>query len=510
MLNSIHSNAKFLLAGLLTGFSISFPYLLPFFFLGNYLFLTGILKRKLNFYNFVQGWLFGFGFFLSSMHWIIYPFLIYEKHHAIAPFIIILFPLLLGTFYSITSILITKFVQHYKVNSSFFFSKCFVISMLFFATEFLRSSIFGGLPFNLNAHIWVFDEKFIKVASYVGVFGLSFLTIYWITLTNLLIYRKSAFFLFSLFLFPTLLISINSFTYMNTNQDQKENILIRVVQPNIQQKQKWNKVFFQDHIDRLIKLSTINTDDTELVVIWPEAALTVYLNEEEDLINYLKRNLKKNITLITGSLRRNFEGNNTKVFNSFYVIRENEITFYDKKRLVPFGEFIPLRFIFNFFKLTPGETDFSRGDGKNILSFKYLEDNIFFEPSICYESIFQTFNLSKIKLFINITNDAWFGNTTGPRQHLTASIFRSVEKGVPFVRSANSGISVIANSNGKVLKKMDLNQIGYLESKLTLSDNSTFFNKYKSFVLILLITIVMILNLVLDLLIKKRKSLKIK
>ena len=65
------------------------------------------------------------------------------------------------------------------------------------------------------------------------------------------------------------------------------------MQPNIQQKQKWNKVFFQDHIDRLIKLSTINTDDTELVVIWPEAALTVYLNEEEDLINYLKRNLKK-------------------------------------------------------------------------------------------------------------------------------------------------------------------------------------------------------------------------
>ena len=71
----------------------------------------------------------------------------------------------------------------------------------FFSTEFLRSSIFGGLPFNLNAHIWVFDEKFIKVASYVGVFGLSFLTIYWITLTNLLIYRKSASFLFSLFFF---------------------------------------------------------------------------------------------------------------------------------------------------------------------------------------------------------------------------------------------------------------------------------------------------------------------
>ena len=107
-------------------------------------------------------------------------------------------------------------------------------------------------------------------------------------------------------------------------------------------------------------MSTINTDDTELVVIWPEAALTVYLNEEDDLINYLKRNLKKNITLITGSLRRNFGSNNVKVFNSFYVIRENAISFYDKKRLVPFGEFIPLRFIFNFFKLTQVKQTFRK------------------------------------------------------------------------------------------------------------------------------------------------------
>ena len=123
---------------------------------------------------------------------------------------------------------------------------------------------------------------------------------------------------------------------------------------------------------------------------------------------------------------------------------------------MPFGEFIPLRFLFNILKLTPGKTDFSEGDREQVLFFELGQERIYLEPSICYEAIFQTFNDKKIELLINITNDAWFGNFIGPKQHLTASIFRSVEKGIPFIRSANSGISVVTDENGKILKKIDL------------------------------------------------------
>ena len=291
--------------------------------------------------------------------------------------------------------------------------------------------------------------------------------------------------------------------------DKSEKILVRVVQPNIKQEEKWNKIYFQDHLDKLIKLSTSKIDKQELIVIWPEVALTVYLNEQKDLLNYLSKNIKQNITIITGGLRRELKDKEVKVFNSMYLIQKDKITFYDKKHLVPFGEFIPFRSFLRVFKLTHGETDFSVGKGKNQLSMEYYKKKIFIEPSICYEAIFQTFNSEKIDLLVNITNDAWFGSSTGPQQHLTASIFRSVEKGVPLIRSANSGISVITDSDGKILKKLDLNKSGYLESKLTLGNNLTFFTKYKKPILPILILILFFLNLIIDFFIKKRKSLKI-
>ena len=165
--------------------------------------------------------------------------------------------------------------------------------------------------------------------------------------------------------------------------------------------------------------------------------------------------------------------------------------------------------MFNIFKLTPGQTDFSRGDMDEILFLELEHGKIYLEPSICYEAIFQTFNNKKIELLINITNDAWFGNFIGPKQHLTASIFRSVEKGVPLVRSANSGISVVTNNNGKILKKIDLNKSGFIDHDLSLGKNDTFFMRYKNTVLIYLILTILFVCGFVDLTIKKRKDLKI-
>ena len=177
--------------------------------------------------------------------------------------------------------------------------------------------------------------------------------------------------------------------------------------------------------------------------------------------------------------------------------------------MVPFGEFIPLRFLFNILKLTPGKTDFSKGDRDKVLFFELEQEKIYFEPSICYEAIIQTFNNKKVELLINITNDAWFGNFIGPKQHLTASIFRSVEKGIPLIRSANSGISVVTDENGKILKKIGLNKSGIIEHDLYLGKTQTFFMKHKNIVLVYLILIILIICILTDCLIKKRKDLKI-
>ena len=506
MLNKPINNFKFFIGGLLSGVSFFSSILIPFSIIGHYILLKGLFceDRKLN--SLYSGWLFGLGFFLTSMHWIVNPFLVYEEHKILAPLVLIIFPSLMGLFFAIPCALINKFINYKKLHD-FFFTKTLLISFLIFISELLRSNIFGGLPFNLYGHLWIFNENFIKISSFIGVFGLSFLTILWIITIVLYLIRKDIRFVIPLTLFPIFLISFSIFP-LKENQPESKTISVRVVQPNIPQNKKWDRTLFQAHLDKLLTLSNKERKG-ELLVVWPEAAITGFLNENEGLIAYIKQKIDENTVIITGGLRREFYGGDFKVFNSFYIIKKDELIFYDKKKLVPFGEFIPLRFLFNIFKLTPGKTDFSRGDIDEILFFELKQEKIYLEPSICYEAIFQTFNNKKIELLINITNDAWFGEVAGPKQHLTASIFRSVEKGVPLVRSANSGISVITDENGKILKKLGLNVAGFIDHDLNLGENETFFMTHKNIILIYLILVILFICILTDLLIKKRKGLKI-
>ena len=144
---------------------------------------------------------------------------------------------------------------------------------------------------------------------------------------------------------------------LKEEQLESKTISIRVVQPNIPQNKKWDRTLFQEHLDKLLILSN-KSKKKELLVVWPEAAITGFLNENEDLIAYIKQKIDENTIIITGGLRREFYGNNFKVFNSFYIINKNDISFYDKKKLVPFGEFIPLRFLFNILKLNTRKNRF--------------------------------------------------------------------------------------------------------------------------------------------------------
>ncbi len=506
MLNKPPNYFTFFAGGILNGFSFFSSILIPFSILGHYLLIKGLFFKERNFNPILSGWLFGVGFFFTSMHWIVNPFLIYEEHKILAPLVLIVFPSLMGLFFSIPTVLIKKFINFQKIYD-FFFTKILSISFFIFISELLRSNIFGGLPFNLYGHLWIFNENFIKISSLIGVFGLSFLTILWIITIVICLINKARGLIFPLTLFPFFLIFFSILPDKEVQLESKK-LSVRVVQPNIPQNKKWDRTLFQEHLDKLLILSNKSKKE-ELLVVWPEAAITGFLNENEDLIAYIKQKIDENTVIITGGLRREFLGSNFKVFNSFYIINKNDISFYDKKKLVPFGEFIPFRSFFNILKLTPGKTDFSKGDRDKVLFLEVEREKIYLEPSICYEAIFQTFNNKKIELLINITNDAWFGNFIGPKQHLTASIFRSVEKGIPLIRSANSGISVVTDANGKILKKIGLNKSGFIEHDFNLKKNETFFMKHKNTVLVYLILIIFLICILTDFLIKKRKDLKI-
>ena len=487
-----YTSFNFAVLGIFSGLSISFLFLLPVVIFSYWYFVKKNLSANLIRLSLVRGWLFGIGFFLGSMHWIVSPFLIYERHFVLAP-LSLLFPILLGLFFIIPAYILQishKYLRVFKQN--FIFLQSFIIASSFFLAEIIRSYIFGGLPFNLTAHIWAFREELIQISKYIGVYGLSFLTLIWISFLISLInrnYWKTL--LFTFLFFPTFLFSFN---YFDQNKgDNYNELTFRIIQPNINQKDKWDKLLFEKNLNRLLNLTTQdNFYSEEIIVVWPEVALTFFLNEESDLISYLTKKIPKNMKIITGGLRRVFSKNDYEIYNTLYLLNNETLSFYDKKKLVPFGEFVPLRGILNLFKLTPGSTDFSEGKKENQIKVVLNNLVIYFEPSICYEAIFQTSGAELSSIMINITNDAWFGKTTGPRQHLAAQIFRSVEKSVFFLRSANSGISVAVDNKGRILKKMELGSEGYFDIKIQSVVTTTAFEKYGNFLIFILFVVLLI------------------
>ena len=488
------------ISGGVAGFSIYSIYLIPLLILGYCYFLKKLEITKTKKSALFDGIVFGTGYFFGCLHWIVFPFLIYEKHFILAPFVLIIFPIVMSLFFGVSATLIhiTK-----RINKDLRFLKISLISVILFSLEWVRSFLFGGLPLSLTAHIWSFQYQLISIASYIGVFGLSFLTLYWLVMISNF-YNKKVGFFFVIIFFPSFLYFVPTSNYDSESNQVK--YPVRVVQPNIPQEEKWNRAMYQKNFEKLIHLTKQQISNEKIIVVWPEVALTLFLNEEKELLKYLRTVLPQNIILVTGSLRREFHDLGYKVYNSFFLLNDEKVQYYDKIKLVPFGEFIPFKNILDFLKVTPGSTDFTPGLKENSIKLSLNNKSIFIEPSICFESIFQTFNFNKINFFVNITNDAWFGKTTGPSQHLAATIFRSVEKGVPVLRSANSGISVIINKNGKILKSLGLNSTGYLQSNISLGNNKTFFMKVGNTSVILLILIITLFGIIIDLIFKYRKK----
>ena len=296
------------LLGFLQGITQTFIYFLPITIVTYYYFLKYLIESSSLKQSFGKGWLFGFGFFIGSMHWIISPFLIYEKHFLLSP-VALFFPLLMAFFFSVPALLVyftEKYLKIYFKNSVLITS--YFLAIFFLFSEFLRSKIFGGLPFNLIAHNWSFHSDFTYVVKYVGVFGLSFITFIWIFLVSLFfINKKNKLAILILTIIPTFLFSLKFFLSNDKQKQTNENIIVRVVQPNISQKEKWHRLSFENNLEKLIKLSIKdNKEDIEKIVVWPEVALTFFLNEEKELVEYISERIPNNITIITNKIKNIF------------------------------------------------------------------------------------------------------------------------------------------------------------------------------------------------------------
>jgi len=257
-------------------------------------------------------------------------------------------------------------------------------------------------------------------------------------------------------------------------------IWLRLVQPSIAQTSKWDPAEAEANFHRLTALSAASADHKLAAIIWPEAAATFLLERDGAHRNAIAAAAPEGGYVITGALRGppvpqpvDRIWNSIEVVDASGKIRSQ----YDKAHLVPFGEYMPWRDLIPFKKLTPGAIDISPGPGPRTLSTPGLPP---FAPLICYEAIFPGAIVDphdRPSWILNVSNDAWYGRSSGPYQHFAMARTRAVEEGLPLVRVANNGISGIVDAQGRVLARTSLDAVGYADVALPTADNPTLYSR---------------------------------
>jgi len=248
-----------------------------------------------------------------------------------------------------------------------------------------------------------------------------------------------------------------------------DDVVIRLVQPAIAQEDKWQSTLFQSHFATQIALTLSQPASEEPdLVIWPEAAVPYSLLRDPTTLAQLAAAAPSQGYLLTGAVRADRDENGPlRPWNSLLAIgRDGLVETYDKHHLVPFGEYVPLRGILPIDKITPGATDFAAGSGPTVMALGNLPT---FGPLVCYEVIFSDEIIGddgRPQWLLNITNDGWYGQSSGPYQHFQAARLRAVEQGLPMVRVANTGISGVIDGAGRVLASLPLEHRGVLDTTL--------------------------------------------
>ena len=450
---------------------------------------------------FYIGLFYGLGFYISSLYWIAISFKVANMggyfFGSLAVFILCFF---LSLFSGLTYFLIKRFS---KKNNIFFNS--LLIIFIFSLIDWIKGNILWGFPWTPISAIWSFNSKTLAPFSYLGIWGYSLLT-YTLVVSIYLVNKNLK--LSILFFIPVVTIFfISNFYHKNIKNIFKE-FEVRLVQPNISQSDKWDKNKIITNFQKLLDLSKNNTGKKIDLVIWPETSILFDIQKNKDKSLLLRESSKNIDNIIIGGIRREKVNNKNRIYNSLFLIdRKNiSITYHDKLKLVPFGEYIPFRNLLKNNQILLGGIDFSSGKKFNLLK---LKNDIKILPLICYEVIFpkitRPYN-NNYDLIVNITNDAWFGNSRGPYQHLALSRIRAVLEGKYMLRVANTGISTIIDYNGTLVERININKSGVIDKKIVLYKKNTLYNYLGDTIFFILLAVLILVLTVINF----RNGVKIK
>ena len=488
--------------------SLSLPpynYLIINFFTFSAFFIFLFKKSKITQnkkYFFFYGWLFGFGYFLSSLYWISISLTFDQNFKFLIPISIILIPSFLGIFYGLVTFcfIISK---SKKIVSSFL-----VFSLFFGVFEFIRGSIFTGFPWNLIAYSFVNHLEILSITSLIGTYGFNLFCISLFASPAIFILRETRkdIGVCVIFLILPLLFYLYGSSYKETfnssdvtNYDYK----VRVIGSNISLDRFYLNIDPISAINELIEISKPKKND-KTIFIWPEGIFPEV--SQEKLIEFkwlFEDTFSKNHLLIIGINSQKTNKEKINYFNSLSIYDHDLkiLDFYNKINLVPFGEFLPFENILKKFGLsviTNNYQSFSKGQDRKIIEIKRDDFSLKILPLICYEIIYsgKIFQNQGFDLMVNISEDGWFGRSIGPKQHFAHSIFRSVESGKYLLRSANNGMAAIVNPLGIVEQKVEYGDSGYIDFKKAKKIQPTLFSKYgnKIFMTLILLYIFMIFS----------------
>jgi apolipoprotein N-acyltransferase len=457
------------------------------------------------------GWAFGYGYFLAGIYWIGYAFYVdAERNAALMPLAVAALPAGLALFYAAAAALAAALWRRGYV-------RLLAFAWAFFCAEAARGYLLTGFPWNLFGEALAASGPHMQMAAYIGVYGL--------TLAALLIFPVPA----GLIAAPqaryarrwapvlaAIIALAGSYAWGNHRLRQEagevDGVRLRIVQPNVPQQERWKPENKDSIFERIFALSRHGTGGDDISafthVIWSESSVPETFGA--NLRTRLAELIPAHTTLILGAERQ--EGILSvgdryiwdRAYNSLFVLSEGaQISrIYDKTHLVPFGEYLPFRDVLKMIGL--------RAFSHRVGGFDSGEEQVAsiatphapgFLPLICYEIIFpgRIANLqTRPGWIVNLTNDAWFGDSTGPHQHLHQARIRAVEEGLPIVRAANTGISAVIDPFGRVLAALPLGTAGVIDHGLPHGLPITVYEKIRRslFVLLMLFPLIFYLFIV--------------
>lgn len=469
-------NWKLFISGLLAGLSFAPFHLIIFLPISYYYLINFILKydridKKILLSIYCYGLIFSFGFYLVQLYWISFSlFVDIKQYFWLFPFAISLIPFANACFLAISITLFYYLIKKLNIQNKFLIT--IVFALIFTFIDIIKSILF---PWTLMGYVIGFSDILIQLSYIFNIYIISFFVVFISCFSyvlfeyknNKLYFIKSNkyyFIFYILFISASIIFGVIRLKYANIKYFD---INIRLVQANISQKDKMNIDNFNNIIQQYIDLSnTANYNNIDLL-IWAENSYPYAILDMQNIPYQLKE--LKISSLITGAVRVELNQNSeiSNIWNSIMIYDNNKlISYYDKIHLVPFGEFIPFSKYFPFIsKITGGIMDFSKG-----ISNKTIEiNNIKISPIICYEIAFPNSIIDKNNkpdIIVNLTNDGWFGKSSGPYQHLIFAKFRAVENKIPIIRVSNSGITAVIDEYGRIVNQIPLDTVNILDIKI--------------------------------------------